>query len=87
VLHALVLAAQALPVGDRAKDAGAEEAIALRFEGAVVDGFRLGDFAMRPGADLLRGGKLDLDGVEVDDGRSSKGLERNIVCVSLFLLR
>ena len=68
VLHALVLAAEALPVGDGAKDAGAEQAVALRLEGAVVDGLRLGDFAMRPGADLLRGGELDLDGVEVDDG-------------------
>ena len=54
VLHALVLAAQALPVGYRAKDAGAEQAVALRLEGAVVDGFRLGDFAVRPAADLLR---------------------------------
>ena len=54
VLHALVLAAEALPVGDRAKDAGAEESVALRLEGAVVDGFRLGDLAMRPAADFLR---------------------------------
>jgi hypothetical protein len=54
VLHALVLAAEALPVGDRSKDAGAEEAVALRLEGAVVDGLGLGDFAMRPAADLLR---------------------------------
>ena len=38
VLHALVLAAEALPVGDGSKDAGAEEAVPLRFEGAVVDG-------------------------------------------------
>ena len=65
VLHALVLAAQALPVGDRAKDAGAEQAVALRLEGAVVDGFRLGDLAMRPAADLLRRGQHDADGVEV----------------------
>ena len=68
VLHALVLAAEALPVGDGAKDAGAEEAVALRLEGAVVDGLGLGDLAVRPGADLLRGGELNLDGVEVDDG-------------------
>ena len=48
VLHALVLAAEALPVGDGAEDAGAEEAVALGLEGAVVDGLGLGDFAMRP---------------------------------------
>ena len=58
VLHALVLAAETLPVGDGAEDAGAEEAVALRLEGAVVDGFRLGDFAMRPAANLFRRGEL-----------------------------
>jgi hypothetical protein len=68
VLHALVLAAEALPIGDGAKDAGAEEAVALRLEGAVIDGLRLGDLAMRPGTDLLRRGELNLDGIEVDDG-------------------
>ena len=46
VLHALVLAAEALPVGDRAEDLRAEEAVALRLEGAVVDRLRLGDFAV-----------------------------------------
>ena len=46
VLHALVLAAEALPVGDGSEDAGAEESIALGLEGAVVDGFRLGDLAV-----------------------------------------
>ena len=63
-LHPLVLAAQALVVLDRAKDAGAEQAVALRLEGAVVDGFGLLDLAERPGADLLRAGDLDLDLVE-----------------------
>src|SRR5260221_6222275 len=40
MLHALVLAAEALPVSDRAEDARAEQAIALRLEGTVVDGLR-----------------------------------------------
>ena len=79
VLHALVLAAEALPVGDGAKDAGAEEAVALRLEGAVVDGLRLGDLAMRPAADLLRGGELRclMASKSVMGPVSSKGLERN----------
>ena len=68
VLHALVLAAEALPVGDGAKDARAEQAVAFGLEGAVVDGLGLGDLAMRPAADLLGAGKLDLDGVEVGYG-------------------
>jgi hypothetical protein len=46
VLHALVLAAEAFPVSDRAKDTGAEQTIALWFERAVVDGLRLGYFAV-----------------------------------------
>jgi hypothetical protein len=56
VLHALVLAAQALVVLDRAEDAGAEQAVALGLERTVVDGLRLLDFAERPGQDLLRAG-------------------------------
>ncbi len=31
-----------------------KQAVALRLEGAVVDGFRLGYFAMRPGPDFFR---------------------------------
>jgi hypothetical protein len=54
MLEALVLAAQALVVADRAEDLGAEQAVALRLEGAVVDGLRLLDLAVGPGADHLR---------------------------------
>jgi hypothetical protein len=55
VLHALVLAAQALVVLDRPEDAGAEQAVALGLEGAVVDRLRLLDLAEGPRQDLLRG--------------------------------
>jgi hypothetical protein len=65
VLEALVLAAQALVVLDRAEDLGAEQTIALRLEGAVVDGFRLLDFAVGPGADLVRRRETDGDRVEL----------------------
>ena len=67
VLHALVLAAEAFPVGDRAEDLRAEETVALRLEGAVVDRLRLRDFAVRPRPDLLRRREADLDGVEIVD--------------------
>ena len=67
VLHALVLAAQALPIGDRSEDAGAEQAVALRLEGAVVDGFGLGDFAVGPAADFFRGGQTDSNRIEIGD--------------------
>src|SRR5215467_11880775 len=67
VLHALVFAAEALPVGDRAEDAGAEQAVALGFEGAVVDGLGLGDFTMRPAPDFFRRSQTDANGVKVRD--------------------
>src|SRR5271168_1565529 len=65
MLHALVLAAEAFPVGYRAEDAGAEQAVPLRLEGAVVDGLRLGDFAMRPAPDLFRRRQADADSIEI----------------------
>jgi len=46
VFHALVLAAQAFPIGDRSKNAGAEQPVAFRFEGPVINGLGLGDLAM-----------------------------------------
>src|SRR5438034_2308851 len=65
MLQALVLAAQALVVLDRAEDLGAEEAVALGLEGPVVDGLRLFDFAVGPRADLLGRSQPDLDRVEL----------------------
>ena len=64
VLHALVLAAQALVVLDRAEDARAEQAVTLGLERAVVDGLRLLDLAERPAADLLGARNADPDLVE-----------------------
>src|SRR5260370_2336142 len=67
MLHPLVLAAQALPVGDGAKNLGAEEAVALGFERAVVDGLRLGHFAVRPGTNFFRALQADTNGIEIAD--------------------
>src|SRR5262249_29415583 len=64
VLHALVLAAQALVVLDRPEDAGAEEPVPLRLEGAVVDRLRLFDLTIGPRADALRTLDRDADLVE-----------------------
>src|SRR5262249_5267179 len=67
VLHALVLAAQAFPVGNGAKNFGAEKAVALGLERAVVDGLGLGDFAVGPGANFFRTRQRDADGIEISD--------------------
>ena len=64
VLHALVLAAQAFVILDRAEDARAEQAVTLGLERAVVDGLRLLDLAERPAADLVRRRDADADLVE-----------------------
>src|SRR4030095_15616319 len=54
VLHAFVFSAEALPISDRTKDARAEKAVALGFEGAVVDCFWFGHLTMRPLPDFFR---------------------------------
>src|SRR4051794_40719782 len=64
ILHALVLAAQALIVLDRTEDARAEQAVALGLERSVVDRLGLLDLAERPAADPLRRSDADLDLVE-----------------------
>src|SRR4029078_8232948 len=59
--------AQTLPIRYRTENARAKQAIALRFEGAIVNGLGLGYFAMRPAPDFLRRGQADADGVEISD--------------------
>src|SRR5208337_299171 len=66
MLHALVFAAETFPVGHWAENARTEQAIALRLESAVVDGFRLGHFPMRPAPDLFRGRQADANGVKIN---------------------
>ena len=76
VLHPLVLAAEAFPVGDRAEDLRAEQAVAFRLERAVVDRLGLRHLAERPRADLLGAGEGDLDGVEVTGARVAERRHR-----------
>src|SRR5690606_37138229 len=61
VLHAAVLAASALPVLFRAKDAFAEQTVFFRPVRAVVDRLGLLHFAERPTADVVRTGEADFD--------------------------
>ena len=48
IFHALIFAAKTFVIFDRAKDTRAEQAIPLWLERAVVDSFRLLNFAKRP---------------------------------------
>ena len=48
ILHALIFAAQAFVILHWPKDTRAEQAITFWLESAVIDGFRLFDFAERP---------------------------------------
>src|SRR3984893_14774262 len=67
VLHALVFPAETFPVSDGTKNLGAEQAVAFRFESTVVDGLRLGYFAVGPRADLFRTGQANPDGIKISD--------------------
>jgi hypothetical protein len=67
MLDALVLAAGAFPVLHRTEDALAEQAALLGLERAVVDGFRVLDLALGPGADRVRGSHGDGDVVNLVD--------------------
>jgi hypothetical protein len=64
VLNALILAAGAFPVTGRTEDTLAEQAAFFGLERAVVDRFRVLDFAIAPAADALRRGDSDADLVE-----------------------
>src|SRR6185312_15975868 len=66
MLHALVLAAQALVVLDRTEDRRAEETVTLGLERAVVDRLGLLHLAERPRTDQVRRSERDLDRVEVE---------------------
>src|SRR6185312_15260397 len=67
MLHALVLTAQTLPIRNGPENTGAEQPVAFRLEGPVVDGFGLGDLAVRPAPDLFRGGQRDTNRIEIRD--------------------
>ena len=53
IFHALVFAAQAFVILDRAKDTRAEQTVTLRLERTVVDGFGLLDLTIGPRQDPL----------------------------------
>ena len=65
VLEALIFAAEAFVIFDRPEDFGAEQTVAFRLEGAVVDRFRFFDFAERPGADHVGRSEADADAIKV----------------------
>ena len=65
VLQTLVLAAKALVILHRPEDLRAEQTVALGLLGAVIDRFRLLDFAVRPGVDLFGTRETDANRFEV----------------------
>src|SRR5260370_10898028 len=68
MFHTLVFAAETFPVSDRTENARAEQAIALRLKSAVINGFRLGHFTMRPAPDFFRGRQADANGIKISHG-------------------
>ena len=62
--NALVLSTRTLPVTTGSKDLLTKKAVFLGLQGAVVDGFWLLDFAVRPAADVVRRGEANAEGVK-----------------------
>src|SRR5207245_2633499 len=67
MLHALVLAAQALPILGWTENTRAEQPVALRLKRTVVDGLRLGHFAMGPTPDFFRRCQRNADRIKIRD--------------------
>ena len=65
MLEALIFSAQTFVVFDRPEYLGAKQPVALRFERAIVNGFRLFHFAVGPRTDLFGRSQTDLDRVEL----------------------
>ena len=62
--HPFVFAAIAFVIFGRAKNLRAKQAVTFRLEGAIVNGLRFLDLAVRPRADLVGRGDRDFDCVE-----------------------
>ena len=61
VTKAFIFSAVAFPVLGRPKDSFTEQAVPFGFKRAVVDGFGLGDLAVRPFKNLFGGSQSDFD--------------------------
>ena len=64
VFHTLIFTTKTFVIFSWAKYSSAKQAVAFRLERAVVDRFRLLDFAEGPRANALGAGDADLDLVE-----------------------
>ena len=65
--HALVFGVVRVDIFDRTENPLAEQSVAFRFLGSVVDGFRLGDFAVAPLQNVMRAGDRQAYGIKVGD--------------------
>src|SRR5262249_19605441 len=68
MFHALVFAAQALPIRNRSENTRTEQTVLFGFERSIVDGLRLSNFTVRPGANLFWGGQTDSNAVKIGNG-------------------
>src|SRR5580698_225561 len=83
MLHALIFAAEALPVSDRSENAGAEKPVAFRLKGPVIDGLGLGHFAMGPAPDFFGARQRDSNRVKIGDQICTVVRRRTVHDVSL----
>ncbi|EHL07899.1 hypothetical protein HMPREF0322_01294 [Desulfitobacterium hafniense DP7] len=67
IANPFVFAAMALPVTGWSKDLFAKESFPLRFQGSIVNRFRLPDFSMRPLTDHRRRSQTNTHPVKIVD--------------------
>lgn len=65
VAYALIFAAIAFPILGRSENTLGKQSVLFGLLRAVIYGFGLGDFAVRPLADLIGTRQLDLHGIEI----------------------
>ena len=65
IFHSFIFSAMAFPILHRPEDFFAEQTVAFGFLGAVIDGFRLRYFAVRPFSDFFRRRNTYLNGIEI----------------------
>ena len=64
IADALLASAIAFPILHGSKNSVAEQTVALRLQGTVIDGLRFFDLAVAPGANLIRGSKTNFNGLK-----------------------
>ena len=65
MLHSFIFSAETFPIRNRTENSRAEQPVALRFKCAVIDSFRLRNFAVRPRTNFFRRREADANRLKI----------------------